>query len=67
MGDEVPEDTGGLLAEGVAGFGAGSRIAGYRLEEQIGAGGMAVVFRARGRAARPAGGAEDPGAGAGRG
>jgi len=26
---------------------AGSRIAGYRLEEQIGAGGMAVVFRAR--------------------
>ena len=25
---------------------AGSRIAGYRLEEQIGAGGMAVVFRA---------------------
>jgi serine/threonine protein kinase len=31
----------------VAGFGAGSRIAGYRLEERIGAGGMAVVFRAR--------------------
>jgi len=26
---------------------AGSRIAGYRLEEQIGEGGMAVVFRAR--------------------
>ena len=28
-------------------FAAGSRIAGYRLEEQIGRGGMAVVFRAR--------------------
>src|SRR5262245_17616935 len=28
------------------GFGAGSRIAGYLLEEQIGQGGMAVVFRA---------------------
>ena len=26
---------------------AGSRIAGYRLEERIGTGGMAVVFRAR--------------------
>ena len=29
-----------------AGFGPGSRVAGYLLEEQIGAGGMAVVFRA---------------------
>jgi serine/threonine-protein kinase len=29
-----------------AGFGPGSRIAGYVLEEQIGRGGMAVVFRA---------------------
>jgi len=28
------------------GFGPGSRVAGYRIEEQIGAGGMAVVFRA---------------------
>ncbi len=28
------------------GFGPGSRIAGYLLEEQIGQGGMAVVFRA---------------------
>ncbi len=28
-------------------FAAGSRIAGYRLEERIGQGGMAVVFRAR--------------------
>jgi hypothetical protein len=26
---------------------AGARIAGYRLEERIGTGGMAVVFRAR--------------------
>ena len=34
---------GGLLA----GFSAGSRVAGYRLEEQVGAGGMAVVFRAQ--------------------
>ena len=40
MGDEVSES--GLSA----GFSAGSRIAGYRLEEQIGRGGMAVVFRA---------------------
>ena len=30
-----------------AGVGPGSRIAGYLIEEQIGAGGMAVVFRAR--------------------
>jgi serine/threonine-protein kinase len=29
------------------GFSAGSRIAGYRLEQQIGRGGMAVVFRAQ--------------------
>jgi hypothetical protein len=38
---------GGSLAEVVAGLGAGSQIAGYRLEEQVGRGGMAVVFRAR--------------------
>ncbi len=31
----------------LVGFSVGSRIAGYRLEEQIGEGGMAVVFRAR--------------------
>ena len=31
----------------MAGFSAGSRIAGYRLEEQIGQGGTAVVFRAQ--------------------
>src|ERR1022692_615858 len=39
----VSEDFPGRLA----GFAAGSRVAGYVLEEQIGAGGMAVVFRAR--------------------
>jgi hypothetical protein len=37
------DEAGGLLS----GFGAGSRVAGYWLEEQIGTGGMAVVFRAR--------------------
>jgi serine/threonine protein kinase len=31
----------------LTGFRAGSLVAGYRLEEQVGAGGMAVVFRAR--------------------
>jgi serine/threonine-protein kinase len=30
-----------------SGFGTGSLVAGYRIESQIGAGGMAVVFRAR--------------------
>jgi serine/threonine protein kinase len=42
MSGEFPERAGGLLS----GFSVGSRVAGYRLEEQIGAGGMAVVFRA---------------------
>jgi len=42
MGDEGPGAAGFL-----AGFSAGSRVAGYRLEEQIGQGGMAVVFRAQ--------------------
>ena len=37
-----PEPSGFMV-----GFSVGSRIAGYRLEEQIGQGGMAVVFRAR--------------------
>jgi serine/threonine protein kinase len=31
----------------LAGFRAGSLLAGYRLEQQVGAGGMAAVFRAR--------------------
>ena len=39
---ESREQAGGLPIS----VAAGSRIAGYRLEEQIGAGGMAVVFRA---------------------
>jgi len=42
---------GGVLSEDfpahLAGFRAGSRVAGYRLEAQVGTGGMAVVFRAR--------------------
>jgi serine/threonine protein kinase/DNA-binding beta-propeller fold protein YncE len=38
VSDETPAAPGG--------FAAGSQIAGYRLEEQIGRGGMAVVFRA---------------------
>src|SRR5450631_3129273 len=38
---------GGGLSEGTGGLAAGSLVAGYRLEEQISAGGMAVVFRAR--------------------
>ncbi|WP_300604071.1 serine/threonine-protein kinase [Trebonia sp.] len=42
MSGEFPERPGGLLS----GFSAGARVAGYRLEEQVGAGGMAVVFRA---------------------
>ena len=43
MGDEVPGEASGLPA----GVTAGSRVAGYLLEEQVGAGGMAAVFRAR--------------------
>jgi serine/threonine protein kinase len=38
VSDEIPSAPGG--------FTVGSQIAGYRLEEQIGRGGMAVVFRA---------------------
>jgi serine/threonine protein kinase len=44
------ERRGGALSEdfpGLTGFRAGSVLAGYRLEAQVGAGGMAVVFRAR--------------------
>ena len=43
MSGDVPGAAGGFIVS----FAAGSRIAGYRLEEQIGQGGMAVVFRAR--------------------
>src|SRR5271155_5938060 len=41
---------GGVVSEDfplLAGLRAGSLVAGYRLEAQVGAGGMAVVFRAR--------------------
>jgi Protein kinase domain len=47
VGDEVHQDAGDSVAEVASGFAAGSRVAGYRLEGQIGQGGMAVVFRAR--------------------
>jgi len=44
---EVPE-VGDASPGGIpAGFGADSRIAGYRPEQRIGVGGMAMVFRAR--------------------
>jgi predicted ATPase/serine/threonine protein kinase len=42
VGEELPGGAGRVPSA----FSAGSRIAGYRLEEEIGAGGMAVVFRA---------------------
>jgi Protein kinase domain len=45
--DDVPGGTREFLGAGSPGFGVGSQVAGYRLEEQVGAGGMAVVFRAR--------------------
>jgi serine/threonine protein kinase len=43
----VSGDDPGVADGFVVSFTAGSRIAGYRLEERIGQGGMAVVFRAR--------------------
>jgi serine/threonine protein kinase len=46
VNDDLPAARGGPVAAEAASFTAGSRIAGYRLEQQIGAGGMAVVFRA---------------------
>jgi serine/threonine protein kinase len=42
VGGEFRDEAGRVLSA----FRAGSWVAGYRLEEQIGAGGMAVVFRA---------------------
>src|SRR5215472_8656063 len=38
----IPETPGGMPS----GLGPGSLVAGYRLEERVGSGGMAVVFRA---------------------
>ena len=53
MSDEVP-GADGAPPPGPAGTpAAGSRVAGYRLEEQIGQGGMAVVFRAEDERLRP--------------
>ncbi len=47
MDDEPAANTVGFLA-GVAGsFAAGARVAGYRVEKQLGQGGMAVVYLAR--------------------
>jgi serine/threonine-protein kinase len=46
VGQGAPEDPARSLADEAGGFGPGSRIAGYRLEERIGAGGMAVIYRA---------------------
>jgi hypothetical protein len=46
-GDTVSEELPGDAGRQLAGFAPGSLVAGYRLEERIGAGGMAVVFRAR--------------------
>jgi serine/threonine protein kinase len=50
MGGVVSGEAHGVAGDSVAdvaaGFAAGSRVAGYRLEGQIGQGGMAVVFRA---------------------
>lgn len=43
MADDASRQPFGLLA----GLGAGSVIAGYRIQDRIGVGGMAVVFRAR--------------------
>src|SRR5580704_274546 len=47
VSDELPAEASGFGAEFAGGFAAGERVAGYRLEGQIGRGGMAVVFRAR--------------------
>jgi serine/threonine protein kinase len=45
MGEESGRTLAGGYA-GLSGLGPGARIAGYRLDQQVGAGGMAVVYRA---------------------
>jgi serine/threonine protein kinase len=46
VSDESADDIGRSLAAVAAILGVGSRVSKYRLEEQIGQGGMAVVYRA---------------------
>jgi hypothetical protein len=43
----VPDERDGVSGTAAAHWESGSRIAGYRLEDRIGQGGMAVIFRAR--------------------
>jgi serine/threonine-protein kinase len=46
VSDELSGDAGASLTGMAASLDVGSRLAGYRLQEQIGRGGMALVFRA---------------------
>ncbi len=47
MDDEPAANTVGFLAGAAGSFAAGARVAGYRVEKQLGQGGMAVVYLAR--------------------
>ncbi len=47
VGGNVPPERDSTSAEAAGTWQSGSRIAGYRLENRIGQGGMAVIFRAR--------------------
>ena len=47
VGGNVPPERDSISAEAAGTWQSGSRIAGYRLENRIGQGGMAVIFRAR--------------------
>ena len=47
FGGNVPRERDSSSAEAAGNWQSGSRIAGYRLEDRIGQGGMAVIFRAR--------------------
>src|ERR1700729_1217982 len=47
VSDELPAEASGFGAEFAGGFAAGERVAGYRLEGQIGRGGVAGGFPAR--------------------